>query len=66
VRVVLVLLVVLALIALSGFVLARRQARRAHRLEKQIDVLVEGEMRDVDVRELEPRDDDDETTSAGP
>lgn len=64
-RVVLVLLVVLALIALSGFVLARRQARRARRLEKQIDVLVEAEMGDLDELDLEPRDDDDETTSPG-
>jgi flagellar biogenesis protein FliO len=66
VRVVLVLLVVLALIALSGFVLARRQARRARRLEKQIDVLVEAEMGDLDKLDLEPRDDDDETASPGP
>lgn len=64
-RVVLVLLVVLALIALSGFVLARRQARRARRLEKQIDVLVEAEMGDLDELDLEPRDDDDETASPG-
>jgi len=65
VRVVLVLLVLLALIALSGFVLARRQARRARRLEKQIDVLVEAEMGDLDELDLEPRDDDDETASPG-
>ena len=62
-RVVLVLLVVIALIALAGFVLARRQARRAaelarrnRQLEEQIDVWVEAEMRDFD--KLEPPDED--------
>ena len=62
-RVVLVLIVVIALIALAGFVLARRQSRRAaelarrnRQLEEQIDVWVEAEMRDLD--KLEPPEDE--------
>jgi type II secretory pathway pseudopilin PulG len=64
VRVVLVLLVLIALIAIAGFLLARRQARRAEELarrnrelEGQIDVWVESEMRDLDRHELEPPED---------
>ena len=64
-RVVLVLLVLIALIAIAGFLLARRQARRAEELarrnrelEGQIDVWVESEMRDLDRHELEPPEDE--------
>ena len=64
-RVVLVLVVLIALIAIAGFLLARRQAQRAEELarrnrelEGQIDVWVESEMRDLDKHELEPPEDE--------
>ena len=62
-RVVLVLIVIIALIAVGGFVLARRHAQRAaelarrnRELERQIDVWVEAEMHGLD--ELEPPGED--------